>query len=88
LRYYERVGLISPVTRNESGIRNYSELDLERDKFIKCMRKAGIPIEVLIDYISLVQLQEIGESDNRPIGKPGIQMTDHCALRKLRLGAI
>jgi MerR family transcriptional regulator, aldehyde-responsive regulator len=55
LRYYERVGLIPPVTRNESGIRNYSELDLERVEFIKCMRKAGLPVEVLIDYIGLVQ---------------------------------
>jgi DNA-binding transcriptional MerR regulator len=55
LRYYERVGLIPPVTRNESGIRNYSELDLRRVEFIKCMRKAGLPVEVLIDYIGLVQ---------------------------------
>jgi DNA-binding transcriptional MerR regulator len=55
LRYYERVGLIPPVTRNESGIRNYSELDLQRVEFIKCMRKAGLPVEVLIDYIGLVQ---------------------------------
>ena len=27
LRYYERIGLIPPVTRNESGIRDYSETD-------------------------------------------------------------
>jgi MerR family transcriptional regulator, aldehyde-responsive regulator len=55
LRYYERIGLIPPVTRNENGIRNYSELDLQRVEFIKCMRKAGLPVEVLIDYIGLVQ---------------------------------
>ena len=55
LRYYERVGLIPPVNRNESGIRDYSELDLRRVDFIKCMRSAGLPIEVLIDYVALVQ---------------------------------
>jgi MerR family transcriptional regulator, aldehyde-responsive regulator len=55
LRYYERVGLIPPVNRNESGIRNYNELDLRRVEFIKCMRSAGLPIEVLIEYVALVQ---------------------------------
>jgi MerR family transcriptional regulator, aldehyde-responsive regulator len=55
LRYYERVGLIPPVNRNGSGIRDYSELDIRRVEFIKCMRSAGLPIEVLIDYVELVQ---------------------------------
>ena len=55
LRYYERVGLIPTVNRNESGIRDYNELDLRRVDFIKCMRSAGLPIEVLIDYVALVQ---------------------------------
>ena len=55
LRYYERIGLIPPVHRNGSGIRDYDELDLRRVDFIKCMRNAGLPVEVLIDYIALVQ---------------------------------
>jgi MerR family transcriptional regulator, aldehyde-responsive regulator len=55
LRYYERVGLIPTVNRNGSGIRDYNELDLRRVDFIKCMRSAGLPIEVLIDYVALVQ---------------------------------
>ena len=55
LRYYERVGLIPPVHRNESGIRDYNELDLIRVDFIKCMRSAGLPVEVLIEYMGLVQ---------------------------------
>lgn len=55
LRYYERIGLIPPVTRNDSGIRDYNELDIRRVEFVKCMRSAGLPIEVLIEYIGLVQ---------------------------------
>jgi MerR family transcriptional regulator, aldehyde-responsive regulator len=43
------------VNRNESGIRDYNELDLRRVDFIKCMRSAGLPIEVLIEYVALVQ---------------------------------
>jgi DNA-binding transcriptional MerR regulator len=54
LRYYERVGLIPAVNRTESGIRDYDEGDLRRVEFIKCMRSAGLPIEVLIEYVGLV----------------------------------
>ena len=55
LRYYERIGLIPPVNRNGSGIRDYNELDIRRVEFIRCMRSAGLPIEVLIEYVGLVQ---------------------------------
>jgi DNA-binding transcriptional MerR regulator len=55
LRYYEHIGLIPPVNRNESGIRDYNDLDLRRVEFIKCMRSAGLPIDVLIEYVGLVQ---------------------------------
>ena len=55
LRYYERIGLLPPVNRSESGIRDYSEVDIRRVDFIKCMRSAGLPIEVLIEYVGLVQ---------------------------------
>lgn len=47
LRYYERIGLLPSVKRADSGIRDYGELDLRRVSFIKCMRSAGLPIEVL-----------------------------------------
>ena len=56
LRYYERVGLIPPVNRSDSGIRDYTELDIRWVEFIKCMRSAGLPIEVLSEYIRLVQI--------------------------------
>lgn len=55
LRYYERIGLLPPVNRTGSGIREYSELDMRRVEFVKCMRSAGLPIEVLIEYYRLVQ---------------------------------
>lgn len=58
LRYYERIGLLPPVNRSESGIRDYNELDVRRVEFIKCMRRAGLPIEVLIEYFELVQQGE------------------------------
>jgi DNA-binding transcriptional MerR regulator len=53
LRYYERIGLLPSVNRNKSGLRDYSEEDLKWIEFIKCMRSAGLPIEVLIEYVAL-----------------------------------
>ncbi|WP_227765136.1 MerR family transcriptional regulator [Zhaonella formicivorans] len=55
LRYYERIGLIPRVNRNKSGIRDYTEEDCKWVEFIKCMRSAGLPIEVLIEYVTLFQ---------------------------------
>jgi len=55
LRYYERIGLLPPVHRKDNRIRDFQEIDIRRIEFIKCMRKAGIPIETLIEYISLVK---------------------------------
>lgn len=53
LRYYERIGLLEHVRRNESGIRDYSEVDCARIQFIKCMRGANVSIEALIEYMQL-----------------------------------
>ena len=53
LRYYERIGLIPPVNRNSSGNRDYTEEDCRWVSFIKCMRNAGLSIEILLEYVIL-----------------------------------
>ncbi|WP_122789061.1 MerR family transcriptional regulator [Intestinibacillus sp. Marseille-P6563] len=55
LRYYERIGLIPPVPRNKSGIRDYDEESCRWIELMKCMRKAGVQIEALIEYVALFQ---------------------------------
>ena len=55
LRYYERVGMIPPVTRTVSGIRDYQEKDLNWVELAKCMRSAGLPVEAMIEYVKLFQ---------------------------------
>lgn len=67
LRYYERIGLLPPVERSESGIRDYSDLDIRRVEFIKCMRSAGLPVEVLIKYYGLVQQGDDTMEDRKGI---------------------
>lgn len=54
LRYYERVGLLPPVQRTKSGVRDYSEADCARIQFIKCLRGANVSIEALVEYMQLL----------------------------------
>ena len=54
LRYYEGIGLLSSVPRNTSGIRNCDEASCKRIEFVKCMRSAGVEIEILIEYMQLL----------------------------------
>lgn len=53
LRYYERVGVIPEVNRTKGGIRNYEEQDLNWVENAICMRNAGVPIEMIIEYVKL-----------------------------------
>mgnify|MGYP001034026439 CR=1 FL=1 len=55
LRYYERVGMIPPVTRTSGGIRDYKPEDLGWVELAICMRSAGLPIEAMIEYVRLFQ---------------------------------
>jgi MerR family transcriptional regulator, aldehyde-responsive regulator len=55
LRYYERIGLIPSVNRTSGGIRDYSEEDCRWVEFARCMRSAGLPVEILIEYLALWQ---------------------------------
>lgn len=56
LRYYEKVGLLNPVPKTKSGIRDYQEEDIKRIEFVKCMRGANVSIHVLKQYLDLFEL--------------------------------
>lgn len=55
LRYYERVGMIPPVTRTAGGIRDYQKDDIAWVELAICMRSAGLPVEAMIEYVRLTQ---------------------------------
>ena len=55
LRYYEKVGMIPPVPKTASGIRDYNETSLQWIDFIVCLRNAGISIETIRTYVKLAE---------------------------------
>ena len=56
LRYYEKIGVIPPVTRTSGGIRNYTEQDIGWVENAVCMRNAGLPVEVIAEYCRLFSM--------------------------------
>ena len=55
LRYYERIGLLSDIQRYKNGIRVFNSKNCRQIEFIKCMRNAGVEIEILIEYMTLLE---------------------------------
>ncbi len=66
LRYYEKEGIILPVTR-KNGIRNYGEKELGNIEFVLCMRNAGLSVEVLKKYLKLFEQGRDTEKERRQL---------------------
>ncbi|WP_374008329.1 MerR family transcriptional regulator [Leifsonia sp. LS-T14] len=51
LRYYEDVGLLGPISRDEhSGHRRYTEADLDEAQVLACLRAMGVGIDDMRAY--------------------------------------
>ncbi len=53
LRYYDKEGLLPFVERSSGGIRMFRESDVEWLRVIECMKKAGMSIRDIRQYIEL-----------------------------------
>lgn len=69
LRYWESNGLIPEVPRNASGYRDYTENEIKWALFIKAMRKAGMSVESLIDFVDLYHRNQGSREAQRTLVK-------------------
>ena len=53
IRYYDREGLIPLLSRTPSGIRQFSEDDLEWINLICCLRNSGMPVQEIKEFMHL-----------------------------------
>lgn len=53
LRFYEREGLLPNVNRSDSGIRRYTEDDLEWLGLVCCLKNTGMSIKQIKDFVEL-----------------------------------
>lgn len=59
LRYYERIGLIHPISRGENSHRIYSRRDLRWIDFLLKLRRTGMPLKAMQRY---AELQRMGDA--------------------------
>lgn len=54
LRYYEAEGLLPPVERTVGGRRQFSQQDLEACRVIECLKRSGLTIKQIKDFMDMV----------------------------------
>lgn len=62
LRYYEKEGLLPFVERSGSGIRQFTDIDLEWLIIIDSLKRTGMPLKEIKDFVKMF---EEGESTNK-----------------------
>lgn len=56
IRYYEDVGILSDIIRNQSGQRIFTDFDIHWLIFTKYLRETGMSIKEIVKYKVLVDL--------------------------------
>lgn len=51
LRYYDKEGLLIALKRDKSGIRTFSDKDIEALKLIECLKKSGLQIKDIKEFM-------------------------------------
>ena len=56
IRYYEEIGLLNSIKRAEGGKRVYTDLDVQRFKFIKRLKHLGLTLSEMHELQHLYQI--------------------------------
>lgn len=57
LRYYEKIGIMPTIHRDRSGMRNYTQENVERVRLVQQLKCSGMSLENILTY-----LQTMGQS--------------------------
>jgi DNA-binding transcriptional MerR regulator len=93
LRYYERIGLISPVAREPNGHRRYSEYDVAWIDFLTKLRTTGMPIARMKQYVdlqrqgqdTLTERLELLKQHRREVRKRIQELEDNLAVIEYKI---
>ncbi|MFT3772705.1 MAG: MerR family transcriptional regulator [Minicystis sp.] len=67
LRYYERIGLIRPVSRARSGHRRYGPDDVRWVEFLRKLQGTGMPIRRMLAYAALARRGDATITERRAL---------------------
>ena len=75
LRYYEQIGIITPIARDpSSGHRMYSDDDLQSLTTISCLSATGMPLDAMREYLA-------NATDGQEGARRQMELLDEQALR-------
>ena len=88
LRYYEKVGAIPKVERSHGGIREYDDEALSWVQNAVCLRKAGVSVEAIAEYVRLFNMGDetikdrlaLLVSEREELGKQLAELTEAVDL--------
>ena len=88
LRYYEKVGAIPKVGRSQGGIREYDDEALSWVQNAVCLRKAGVSVEAIAEYVRLFNMGDetikdrlaLLVSEREELGKQLAELTEAVDL--------
>ncbi|MBW7453827.1 MerR family transcriptional regulator [Paenibacillus sepulcri] len=58
LRYYEKIGLLKSPQRSSGGVRTYSDDDVHLVRSVHCLKKTGLSLEDIKEFIQESQFFE------------------------------
>ncbi len=62
LRYYEKEGILPVLKRSDTGVRQFSDIDLEWLIIIDSLKKTGMPLKRIKEFVAMF---EEGKPTNR-----------------------
>ncbi len=65
LRYYEKIKLLPPISRNVSGLRMYSDKDISRMKFIKKAQRMKFSLDEISKLLKFRESPQTAKPDIR-----------------------
>ena len=77
LRYYEKQGLLTPVSRTQSGYREYDEASLKQLHFIRQAKMVGFSLSEICELLTLrVERDQHSCGDVKSIAEQKIEKID------------
>lgn len=84
LRYYEKIALLKPISRNISGLRIYNKKDLSRIHFIKRAQRMGFSLDEISKLLSFRESPQQAKPEVRQLaGKKLVEIESH--LKELQV---
>jgi DNA-binding transcriptional MerR regulator len=75
VRYYERIGILTPQSRGENGYRQYGQAEVDRLRFVRLAHSVGFTLD---DAAMLLRMRE-----HAPVPKPQVDELVRTRLQKV-----